>query len=827
MEGEMENKDETSGQHEGRERTIRSRLKSSPRAADRSRASGLAFFSREVCFLAFLFLTLFTLLAFFTPLAGEGGREVREFFLRIIGFGTYLTPLFWGMVAMLFLDPSYSGLRAWREFGLYLLWLVSAFLLLALPGTGGSLTNPAAGWLVLYLGTGGAYLLLITVSLLLSLAITRTSLIQVWDAVRLGLLRIRNGLLFAAGGIRYVARLAGGLAKLFSLPRQRDSAEADSPIMPGLAVTRAGSHASEEERVAGEDEIPSSQESQDGILQQTACDEDHGETVHREDSLLGDDARVGGESEDACDSKSPLPPGSPREAPVTQPELEIPMLALEGAVQMPLPLLEGHDSPRLPTRRSAPPRQRYHLPPFSLLDKAQGGRKRRERIPDYSQVLENTLKNFGLEAKVIRSERGPTVTRYELQPASGVKVSKIVSLQDDLALALAAISLRIEAPIPGKSAIGIEVPNSSVDTVYLKDLLESPPYKGERGKKLLLALGKDIAGKPSVADLARMPHLLIAGATGSGKTVCVNTLIASILFRATPEEVQFLMIDPKRVELTIYNGIPHLIREVVTNPKLSAVALSEMVGIMDSRYDTFAEHKVRNIDEYNAHNPLAPFPRIVVVIDELADLMMVASVAVEASIARLAATARAAGIHLIVATQRPSVDVITGTIKANIPSRISFAVSSQADSRTILDSVGAEKLLGRGDMLFLPIEAPKPVRLQGAFVSLEEIEALGKFWSLQQEPSNKVSVTLEDLQESLKDAEENEDDLYETAREIILRAGQASVSLLQRKLQIGYARAGRLIDLMERRGVVGPAEGSKPRKILVPSDSLRLFDFRE
>lgn len=460
----------------------------------------------------------------------------------------------------------------------------------------------------------------------------------------------------------------------------------------------------------------------------------------------------------------------------------------------------------------------YRLPSPSLLEAADPKREKGARIEpsDYSRLLEETLRNFGVEAQVIHVERGPTVTRYELQPAKGVKVSKIVSLTDDIALALAATSLRIEAPIPGKSAIGIEVPNSSVAMVYFKDLLAAKVYR-ESPQKMILALGKDITGQPIFTDLKRMPHLLIAGATGSGKTVCINTLIASILYKATPLEVQFVMIDPKRVELTIYDGIPHLIQEVVTDPKQAAKVLFDVLAIMDDRYNMFKEARVRNLEEYNRARPDTPLPHIVVLIDELADLMMLAAATVETSISRLTALARAAGIHLIVATQRPSVDVITGIIKANIPSRIAFAVSSMVDSRTILDTGGAEKLLGRGDMLFAPIDAMKPIRLQGAYVGLPEIEALVAFWSEQPPPQNLVQFPQMTEEVISEDAAIGEDELYSEAKDVILRTGQASVSTLQRKMKVGYARAGRLMDLLEKHGIVGGADGAKPRKILIPN----------
>ncbi|TRY26750.1 DNA translocase FtsK [Brevibacillus sp. LEMMJ03] len=427
--------------------------------------------------------------------------------------------------------------------------------------------------------------------------------------------------------------------------------------------------------------------------------------------------------------------------------------------------------------------------------------------------LVQTLKSFGVSAIVSEVHRGPAVTRYEVQPATGVKVSRIVSLTDDLALALAAKDIRIEAPIPGKSAIGIEVPNAEVAVVSLREVLESPQYQEAPGK-LTVALGRDISGEPIVADLAKMPHLLVAGATGSGKSVCINGLIMSILFRAKPDEVKLMMVDPKMVELNVYNGIPHLLAPVVTDPRRASVALKKVVAEMERRYNLFAKTGSRNIEMYNQQAEGSPLPYIVVIVDELADLMMVAPGEVEDAICRLAQMARAAGIHLIIATQRPSVDVITGVIKANIPSRIAFGVSSMADSRTILDMGGAEKLLGRGDMLYLPMGASKPIRVQGAFVSDKEVEDVVRFVKEQQEvhyQEEMIPDEVADEQQAVVD-----DELYDQAVQIVVEAQTASASLLQRRLRIGYTRAARLIDMMEAQGVVGPYEGSKPREVRIP-----------
>ncbi|WP_092266720.1 FtsK/SpoIIIE family DNA translocase [Brevibacillus centrosporus] len=460
----------------------------------------------------------------------------------------------------------------------------------------------------------------------------------------------------------------------------------------------------------------------------------------------------------------------------------------------------------------------YELPSLQMLSrpKASGAGKEVDHTSNANKLVQ-TLKSFGVSATVSEVHRGPAVTRYEVQPAVGVKVSRIVSLTDDLALALAAKDIRIEAPIPGKSAIGIEVPNSEVAVVSLREVLESSEYQDAPGK-LTVALGRDISGEPIVADLTKMPHLLVAGATGSGKSVCINGLIMSILFKAKPEEVKLMMVDPKMVELNVYNGIPHLLAPVVTDPRRASVALKKVVAEMERRYNLFAKTGSRNIEMYNAQVEGAPLPYIVVIVDELADLMMVAPGEVEDAICRLAQMARASGIHLIIATQRPSVDVITGVIKANIPSRIAFGVSSMADSRTILDMGGAEKLLGRGDMLSLPMGASKPVRVQGAFVSDKEVEEVVRFVKEQQEVRYNEEMIPGDVQEEQQPVVD--DELYDQAVQIVSEAQTASASLLQRRLRVGYTRAARLIDMMEAQGVVGPYEGSKPREVRLPRPSI-------
>ncbi|MBR0427487.1 MAG: DNA translocase FtsK [Clostridia bacterium] len=471
----------------------------------------------------------------------------------------------------------------------------------------------------------------------------------------------------------------------------------------------------------------------------------------------------------------------------------------------------------------------YVFPSINLLSKSEkkaikGGTK---ALQETAAKLQRTLHSFGVQARVENVSVGPAITRYELKPAEGVRVSKIANLADDIALNLAAETIRIEAPIPGKQAVGIEVPNKEKEMVPLRDVIESDEFQ-HNNSKLSIALGKDVAGNVAIGNIAKMPHVLIAGSTGSGKSVCINTIITSIIYNAKPSEVKLVMVDPKVVELSVYNGIPHLLIPVVTDPKKAAGALAWAVQEMDNRYNLFAEKGVRDLKGYNhaveKEGEMGKLPQIVIIIDELADLMMVAAKEVEESICRLAQKARAAGMHLVIATQRPSVDVITGLIKANVPSRIAFAVSSQVDSRTILDQVGAEKLLGKGDMLFFPAGEAKPVRVQGAFVSDEEVESIVEFIK-----SNGTATYSEDILESIEnsnktdkekalEAEQSADDeadpFLQEAINTVVETGQASTSFIQRRFKVGYARAGRIIDQMEERGVISGYQGSKPREVL-------------
>ena len=535
----------------------------------------------------------------------------------------------------------------------------------------------------------------------------------------------------------------------------------------------------------------------------------------------------------------PIPDSEPDNAAIVSPEelLQDPPELAEPAAET-----ENPSEPAAPAVPAAPARP-YQIPSIDFL---QNGVSRAgdpavdQEMKEKAGILVDTLKSFGVTVRITGIFRGPSVTRYEIQPAAGIKVSKITGLADDIALSLAAQGVRIEAPIPGKPAIGIEVPNSHKDTVSLREILESDSFRSSKSK-LAFAVGRDIAGNAVIGDIARLPHMIIAGATGSGKSVCTNSIIMSILYHATPEEVKLILIDPKIVEFTVYEGIPHLLIPVVTDPKKAAGALNWAVQEMQRRYNLFAENSVRDLGDYNAaaaqpNSPLEPMPQIVVIIDELADLMMTTSKEVEDAICRLAQKARAAGMHLIIATQRPTTDIITGLIKANIPSRIALSVMSQVDSRTILDTGGAEKLLGHGDMLYLPNGKIKPVRVQGCFTSTKEIEKVVDFIKsqTQSEYSNEIMEQVEQnipvtkaegkAKEQRKGSGEPEpgsdEDIFERAIEVVVEAGQASTSSLQRRLKLGYARAARIMDELEEKGIIGPYEGAKPRRVLMSKEQL-------
>lgn len=526
---------------------------------------------------------------------------------------------------------------------------------------------------------------------------------------------------------------------------------------------------------------------------------------------------------DRKSAKTEPPSNEPQRAPVSSPVEQIPVQVKEKKAPRKQGLPE-EDNPVGSIRVKPMQDREYQFPPFSCLNAPADGGMNTKKIKataiENVKKLEDTLLSFGIEARIINVSIGPAFTRYELQPSPGVRVSRIVALNDDIALSLATQGIRIEAPIPGKAAVGIEVPNQEVAPIMLREVLETPDFVKYKSR-MAVGLGKDISGENVIIDLAKMPHLLIAGATGSGKSVCINTIIVSILYKATPEEVKLLMIDPKVVELGVYNGIPHLLIPVVTDPSKAAGALQWAVQEMVTRYKLFADAGVRDLAGYNhfVENQGQGFklPQIVIIIDELADLMMVAPHDVEDSICRLAQMARAAGMHLVIATQRPSVNVITGVIKANIPSRIAFAVSSQVDSRTILDMAGAEKLLGKGDMLYYPVGLQKPIRVKGAFVSDKEVEQVVEYVKSQvvvkydEDIIDKISSTTA----SSDDQDTEVDELLPQVIDMFVDCGQASVSLIQRRFKVGYARAGRIIDQIAERGIISGFEGSKPRRVLI------------
>ncbi|MEW6275844.1 MAG: DNA translocase FtsK 4TM domain-containing protein [Bacillota bacterium] len=732
----------------------------------------------ELAGIATITLALLGLVSLFTPSAGTAGNLLKQGLVIIAGEGRYLFPLFLLFTGFKMIrsrqnirfTPQLSGL-------VLMLLLILTFLHLPIPladvfsagkqGQGGGLLGALSSYLLLkYFGLAGSYIILTSLVIVATILFTGLSLAQLGQFIGQF---IGRSLSFAG------QKVISGISN-FLFEEIEEKEEAKDVVKKVI--------------IANKQPEPPDKQGKDG-----SPGKKHEEVKKRETNIIPFSAGGG---------------------------------------------------------------KTYQLPATALLSpvksKDYSGVTDKE-INEKINVLEETLASFGINARVTQVTVGPAITRYEIQPPAGVKVSRIVGLADDLALAMAAPQVRIEAPIPGRAAIGIEVPNRKIAAVPLRELLESREFQ-QSASRLTIALGKDIAGTPVVADLAQMPHLLVAGATGSGKSVCINTIVASILFKATPDEVKLILIDPKMVELITYNGIPHLITPVVTSPKKAAGILHWAVKEMERRYELFAAVGAKDIARYNelylglnranftenteragepnessAGEPNTndgPLPFIVIIIDELADLMMIAPAEVEDSICRLAQMARAAGLHLVVATQRPSVDIITGLIKANIPSRISFAVSSQMDSRTILDLGGAEKLLGRGDMLFFPVGAPKPVRIQGAFLTDKEVETLVTFLKEQAKPVYDQEVAEMEIPESHCAAGDEEDELLPQAVQLFIEKGSASISLLQRRFHIGYARAARLVDTMEQRGIVGKFDGSKPRQVLMTLEQFkRTFQNKE
>ena len=690
--------------------------------------------------------SLFYMFAFiFTNKMGIIGKIIVQAATRNIGLGAYIFPfllLFWGIILLL----KYKLTNSYHKFlgisFLFIIFLVFIHLkllllddpyLLSIKGAGGGLLGYYfANSLYLYFGTKGAYLVLISLSLISALFITEISYFYIFNNLRNKVRKILNNI------CNILKKTRTKLSKTSKRKEVLDYQEYEIDEMP-KKIFKFKKTKKKEKRLEGE------------------------KIINKDSQVLKQKSKT----------------------------------------------------------------ENYQVPPLSLLSDALAEDKTDTKlnIEENIKKLESTFNNFGIDAKVVGVIHGPTVTRYEIHPAPGVKISKITNLSNDIALSFAVASVRIEAPIPGKNAVGIEVPNRKRINVYLKEVLQSNEFQNDK-YKLPIALGIDIGGKPIIADLTELPHLLIAGATGSGKSVCINNTILSILYKLGPESVKFLMIDPKRVELNIYNGIPHLLIPIVTDASQAIKVLNWAISEMEKRFKIFAEVGVRNLDGYNEYvrninNDTDPLPYIIIVIDELADLMLSAPAKAEESLCRLAQMTRATGIHLIIATQRPSVDIITGSIKVNFPSRIAFAVSTQVDSRTILDVNGAEKLLGNGDMLFSPVGASKPIRAQGAFVIEKEIRNVvsyltknGPFPEFEQEV-----LEFKKNNNLLKEKEEEEEDeLFNEAISIIINSKQASISILQRKLRIGYTRAARLIDAMEKKGIVGAYDGRNPRKILISNE---------
>jgi S-DNA-T family DNA segregation ATPase FtsK/SpoIIIE len=733
----------------------------------------------EIAGIAALGVALLLAVALALPASsGAAGAATAHGLLAAFGRAAWLAPLVVALAgAIVFLEINVPQMIA--TFGIAAL-LYFAIVDAAFGRRGGAVGTALARGLHALVGDVGSAIVLVLAAIVVTVWITRLSVKRAigWSIVALA--RARNVVAGALHALRPAPARApstavarpGSLREAFGLPPiapvdVRKFVAQAAPAAPVVPVPAARVQPDDEGDFEGDE------------------DEDFDDDLEDDDEELDDGDFEGDDEEDDEDETV----DSAVKAVVTV--TPVPVAAIAAPVVV-------HGGAR-----------QYRLPDLALFDPPQV-----QHVDESSRshVLEDTLASFGVGAKVVHIERGPSITRYELRPERGVKISRISSLADDIALALAATAVRIEAPIPGKSAVGIEVPNASVSLVAISEILQSLPLRGTV-PPLHMALGKDITGRPVFGDLAKMPHLLVAGATGSGKSVCLNGIVASVLACATPDQVQMLMIDPKRVEFAVYDGIPHLIEQVITDPRLAAGALFQMTKEMDSRYERFARAGVRKIEEYNAKFPDETLPYVIILIDELADLMMIAPGKVETTICRIAQLARATGIHLVVATQRPSVDVITGIIKANIPSRIAFAVSSQVDSRTILDMAGAERLLGRGDMLYLPIDAPKPVRAQGALITGAEVSRLVAFWAAQGRPDNLLGVEVAPIEDD--ERARNADPLAYDAARFIIETNYASTAQLQTRFSIGHPRAVRLMKFLEECGVVGQHEGPKPRRINV------------
>ncbi|MBQ2275460.1 MAG: DNA translocase FtsK [Lachnospiraceae bacterium] len=792
-------------------------------------------FQDEVIIIASIFLAIFMVFSNF-GLCGVIGDYVSGLFFSVFGYVEFVIPIaaFLG-ISLLVANPSSSLAKKKVILGAFLLLLCSIFLGLVdyqettsfqfvtsykeLENGGGFIGGIVAGILHSALGVVGTYLLLIVLCMIDLVLLTERSLLK--------FLQGRKQAVSNQVKAKKEAKAKEEKSKPQEEVKENKSVFGQATVLPKEKKVRKRKKNNNEEM----------QEITPDSLNISSEQEKQEEEYPFPFTIEGISEGEGKES--AKKALEPLPekimPAEVKEEKTTRRKLEV---RSEEKVRKE-PVKEERKEEKLEFNTPQKEKEEYQFPPISLLSQSQdsGNKNSADSIRETAAKLQETLKTFGVDVTMTNVSCGPAVTRYEMQPKLGVKVSKIVGLADDIKLNLAAADIRIEAPIPGKAAVGIEVPNKESKTVTFRELIENEEFK-KHPSKISFAVGKDIGGKVVVTDIAKMPHLLIAGATGSGKSVCINTLIMSILYKAKPWEVKLIMIDPKVVELSTYNGIPHLMIPVVTDPKKASAALNWAVMEMTDRYKKFAEVNVRNLKGYNkkveeviqsgeaGENPPEKLPEIVIIVDELADLMMVAPGEVEDAIVRLSQLARAAGIHLVIATQRPSVNVITGLIKANVPSRIAFSVSSGVDSRTIIDMNGAEKLLGKGDMLFYPSGYQKPVRVQGAFVSDKEVSDVVNFLKEQSEEvtyDETISQQMEQSMSSVPAGDTERDPYFEQAAKFIIEKDKASVSMLQRVYKIGYNRAGRIMDQLEQAGVVGPEEGTKPRKVLMSEEQFAQY----
>ena len=792
-------------------------------------------FQDEVIIIASIFLAIFMVFSNF-GLCGVIGDYVSGLFFSVFGYVEFVIPIaaFLG-ISLLVANPSSSLAKKKVILGAFLLLLCSIFLGLVdyqettsfqfvtsykeLENGGGFIGGIVAGILHSALGVVGTYLLLIVLCMIDLVLLTERSLLK--------FLQGRKQAVSNQVKAKKEAKAKEEKSKPQEEVKENKSVFGQATVLPKEKKVRKRKKNNNEEM----------QEITPDSLNISSEQEKQEEEYPFPFTIEGISEGEGKES--AKKALEPLPekimPAEVKEEKTTRRKLEV---RSEEKVRKE-PVKEERKEEKLEFNTPQKEKEEYQFPPISLLSQGQdsGNKNSADSIRETAAKLQETLKTFGVDVTMTNVSCGPAVTRYEMQPKLGVKVSKIVGLADDIKLNLAAADIRIEAPIPGKAAVGIEVPNKESKTVTFRELIENEEFK-KHPSKISFAVGKDIGGKVVVTDIAKMPHLLIAGATGSGKSVCINTLIMSILYKAKPWEVKLIMIDPKVVELSTYNGIPHLMIPVVTDPKKASAALNWAVMEMTDRYKKFAEVNVRNLKGYNkkveeviqsgeaGENPPEKLPEIVIIVDELADLMMVAPGEVEDAIVRLSQLARAAGIHLVIATQRPSVNVITGLIKANVPSRIAFSVSSGVDSRTIIDMNGAEKLLGKGDMLFYPSGYQKPVRVQGAFVSDKEVSDVVNFLKEQSEEvtyDETISQQMEQSMSSVPAGDTERDPYFEQAAKFIIEKDKASVSMLQRVYKIGYNRAGRIMDQLEQAGVVGPEEGTKPRKVLMSEEQFAQY----